>query len=318
MRLIDHPDFVDLVGAAARASSTPEAFVEKDYHVTAILRLYREQLGAGVVFKGGTSLSKGWALVDRFSEDVDLFLARDRCDPPITTRGGVDRALKGMRDSVGALGLAWLADESGSHRGVARRDWFEFEPRSRAAPLLRPAVLVEIGTRSGDFPVVDVSLNSIVGHWIVSEGLADTVAADDIAPFDMGLLHFRRTFVEKLFAIHSLVGRVQAGESLGRGARHYADLFALAGTDEVRSMLASGEYRTIYDDCAAISAVEFPTTHAVPDGDSFASSAALDPDGELRAALAADYAAECALLFYGPYPTFDEVLERLSSLAPSL
>ena len=38
MRLIDHPDFVDLVGAAARAPSTPEAFVEKDYQIVTHLQ----------------------------------------------------------------------------------------------------------------------------------------------------------------------------------------------------------------------------------------------------------------------------------------
>lgn len=319
MRLVEHPDFADLVSAAADATSTPEAFVEKDYHVTAILRLYRAHLGDGVVFKGGTSLSKGWQLVDRFSEDVDLFLAKDRCTPPLNSRGQVDRTLKQLRDAVATLDLALVDGESSSNRGIARRDWFEYAPRLTTLAQLRPAVLVEIGTRSGDFPLATVELNSIVGAWITTQGdLAERIQATDIAPFDMTLLHFRRTFVEKLFAIHAIVHDVQNGARLGRAARHYADLHALAGTRDVKDMLATDEYRAIFDDCAEISAREFPTQHAMPDDRSFATSPALIPDDGLRAKLEADYEAECALLFYGPYPTFDQVLERLAQLAPRL
>lgn len=319
MRLVEHPDFADLVAAAAEATGTPVTFVEKDYHVTAILRLYRERLGDGVIFKGGTSLSKGWQLVDRFSEDVDLFLAKDRCSPPLTSRGQVDRTLKQLRNDVATLDLTLVEGESSSTRGIARRDWFEYTPQLTTLAQLRPAVLVEIGTRSGDFPLATIELNSIVGAWISTKGdLAERINAADIAPFDMTLLHYRRTFVEKLFAIHAIACGVQDGARLGRAARHYADLHALAGTSDVTDMLDADEYRTIFDDCAEISAREFPSPHAMPADRSFATSPALIPDDDLRATLKADYEAECALLFYGPYPTFDQVLERLAQLAPKL
>ena len=47
------------------------AVIEKDYYVTLILRLLSEQL-SNVVFKGGTSLSKGYHAINRFSEDIDI------------------------------------------------------------------------------------------------------------------------------------------------------------------------------------------------------------------------------------------------------
>lgn len=318
MRLIEHPDFAQLVSAAARATNTPEQFVEKDYHVTAILRLYRDRLGDGAVFKGGTSLSKGWGLVDRFSEDVDLFLRADAATPPITSKNQVDKSLKRMRDEVTNLNLLWLEAESTSNRGVARRDWFAYDTSYGALASVRPAVLVEIGTRSGHFPIQVVELNSMVGAWVAQEGIADVVSVDDIDPFAMPLLHFRRTFVEKLFALHSIVQDVERGGALGRNARHYADLHALSLRPEITTMLDSGEYRTIFDDCDEVSAREFPNTHSTPDGRSFSHSPALWPDEALRAALSRDYEHECHTLFYGPYPSFDAVLDRLQLLAPRL
>ena len=74
MRLCKHPDLAALLVATAQATSLNEQFVEKDYYVTEVLRIVADAYGDQVIFKGGTSLSKGWALIDRFSEDVDLFV----------------------------------------------------------------------------------------------------------------------------------------------------------------------------------------------------------------------------------------------------
>jgi hypothetical protein len=62
----------------------------------------------------------------------------------------------------------------------------------------------------------------------------------------MRLLHFRRTFVEKMFAIHGKVELLKRdGRALGSYARHYYDLYCLAARDEVIAMLKSAEYAAI-------------------------------------------------------------------------
>jgi predicted nucleotidyltransferase component of viral defense system len=55
--------------------------MEKDYYITECLRIVSAELGDAAVSKGGTSRSKGWALVVRFSEDVDLFIDPLAFDP---------------------------------------------------------------------------------------------------------------------------------------------------------------------------------------------------------------------------------------------
>ena len=67
----DRETFKDMVEQAADSSGRTPAVVEKDYYVTLILKLLSEQL-AECVFKGGTSLSKGFHVIDRFSEDIDI------------------------------------------------------------------------------------------------------------------------------------------------------------------------------------------------------------------------------------------------------
>ena len=73
------------------------AIIEKDYYVTESLRVIAQTAGDKVIFKGGTSLSKGWNLIQRFSEDIDLFLDPLTFKPPLG-KNGIDRQLKRLRD----------------------------------------------------------------------------------------------------------------------------------------------------------------------------------------------------------------------------
>jgi predicted nucleotidyltransferase component of viral defense system len=76
MRLFEHPDFDQAIIRAAehfRPRGLREALIEKDYFVTEVLRIIEQETGSRVIFKGGTSLSKGWGLIQRFSEDIDIF-----------------------------------------------------------------------------------------------------------------------------------------------------------------------------------------------------------------------------------------------------
>lgn len=68
MRLFEHRDFQAICIDAARHVSLPEQFIEKDYYVTEALCTASTIHADHLVFKGGTSLSKGWHLLERFSD----------------------------------------------------------------------------------------------------------------------------------------------------------------------------------------------------------------------------------------------------------
>ncbi len=97
--LADFPEFTDLVRAAAAHHGLLPALVLKDYWVTRVLRAVAEdpaQRGR-VLFKGGTSLSKGWRLIHRFSEDIDLLLTGSGFGPMPATTGARERHFKALR-----------------------------------------------------------------------------------------------------------------------------------------------------------------------------------------------------------------------------
>jgi predicted nucleotidyltransferase component of viral defense system len=76
MRLVEHSAFDDAIRAAASHYGLLTEWIRKDYWVTRALEAIAQEanLKNRVVFKGGTSLSKGWSLIDRFSEDIDLLV----------------------------------------------------------------------------------------------------------------------------------------------------------------------------------------------------------------------------------------------------
>jgi hypothetical protein len=252
------------------------AVIEKDYYVTEALRVIAVTAGDKVIFKGGTSLSKGWNLIQRFSEDIDIFL-----DPlafkPALGKNGIDRELKKLRDAVGAHpALTFVENESQTIGGFGRNDRFSYAQRFGGPGEVATRVFLEAGTASGREPTSVVDLGSYVGQFLEETGAS--LGAEDERRFPLRLLHFRRTFVEKMFAIHAKVELLKRdGQPIGTYARHYYDLSQLAGQAEVVAMLKSAEYAAIKADYDQISRSHFSRSYFCPEDMSFAKSDALFP-----------------------------------------
>ena len=317
LKLCESPDFRDAIRAAkehfANLSLT-EAFIEKDYYVTEALRIVANQWPTQVIFKGGTSLSKGWKLIERFSEDIDLFLNKDAFIPKYG-ESRADKELKAIETAVNQHPRLTL-NQSQSKRGIYRHSYFNYPQQFAEMGTISSRLFLEMGTRSGTYPLQTVSLSSYIAEFL--REINDSLNAEDESPFPMTLLHFRRTFVEKLFAIHAKVRQYQHEESpLGTATRHYYDLFCLAQTPEVQQMLGSGEYSDIKQDCAFLSHQEFPQQYDPPENLTFCNSIALFPI-DVRQEIAKEYQQQCQNLCYGNYPTWEEVEACFSELRNQL
>ncbi len=320
MKLHQHPDFEQAILRAEehfRQRGLRAAIIEKDYYVIEALRLVATAGAGKVIFKGGTSLSKGWNLIQRFSEDVDIFLNPAVFNPALSTRG-IDRELKRLRDAAAThTALTALPAESQTIGGFGRNDRFSYEQRFGGTGEIANRVLLEIGTASGNQPVETRALRSYLAEFLQNTG--QSLGAEDEAGFTMPLLHFRRTFVEKLFAIHDKVELLKRDQRpLGSYARHYYDLSQLVNTAEVAKMLGSAEYAEIKADYDKISSAYFAKNYRPPEGLSFANSDAIFPPKELSTTLGREYEAQCKALCYGTYPAWREVLAAFEDLKERL
>lgn len=119
----DDPEFEDLLGITAGKRGLAPGLIEKDYWVTHALWALHEQ-GFDVWFKGGTSLSKGFGLIERFSEDLDL-----KVDPGATTLPAVSnwksegtKATAERRTSFQALATMLVVPGAGVETDTPPRD----------------------------------------------------------------------------------------------------------------------------------------------------------------------------------------------------
>jgi hypothetical protein len=152
VRLFEHPDFDQVILQAAEHFKLRPAIIEKDYYVTEVLRIIAAAAGDKVIFKGGTSLSKGWNLIQRFSEDIDIFLDPLAFEPPLTKRG-IDRELKSLRDAVAAHpALQFVNEESQAIGGFGRNDRFSYHQLYGGPGEVANRVFLEAGAASGREP----------------------------------------------------------------------------------------------------------------------------------------------------------------------
>lgn len=316
MKLFEHPDFEQAILRAEeyfRSQGLRAVIIEKDYYVTEALRIIAANAGDKVIFKGGTSLSKGWNLIQRFSEDIDLFLDPRAFDPPLG-RNAINRELKRVRDAISRHpGLTHIKAESQTVGGFGRNDRFAYEQRFGGPGELPDHVLLELGTASGRQPTAMIELQSYIAQFL--RETSQTLGTEDEGTFFLRLLHFRRTFVEKLFAIHGKVEILKRdGRPIGTYARHYYDLYQLAGKEEITVMLQSAEYDQIKTDYDALSRMYFSKDYLPPKNLSFAHSEALFPPQPLATTLRNEYERQCKMLCYGPYPSWTELQKRFTNL----
>lgn len=143
-RNLSAPDAA-LIGRIAAALKTDESFIEKDWHAVRALAVIAgiQQEGVRAVFSGGTSLSKGWGLIKRFSEDIDF-----KVGVKAPSKNAVSKAGKVFRtkvlEAMAANGFQLTEEPFVRHGGLFFRASFEYGAAYKMAAGLRRGLQVEI------------------------------------------------------------------------------------------------------------------------------------------------------------------------------
>jgi nucleotidyltransferase AbiEii toxin of type IV toxin-antitoxin system len=301
-----HPEFSELIRIVAGQKAIDPALVEKDYWIMHCL-YGLQKLGFQFELKGGTSLSKGFQIISRFSEDIDI-----RIDPPPkrNVRTGRNQTkpaqVQSREDFYGWLAIAIRVDGIDKvERDTAfdTNDFFSGGIRlfykSLAAPVegLKEGVLLEVGFD-------DVTPNSAkdISSWAYDYA-ADKVdiidnRATGVACYDPG-----HTFVEKLQTISTKFRRQQASEEFPVNfMRHYYDVYSLLRRSEVQAFIGTDAY-------GAHKAKRF---RQVDNPNIAQNEAFILSDPETRKAYERAYA-DTSALYYGEKPTFDQILKEIGT-----
>jgi len=320
---------------AARRLGTAEQNVEKDFWVCWTLDALFNSADAGgprLLFKGGTSLSKAFGLISRFSEDIDITIFRD----DLGHRASVEEleALSGKKrrarlDAIKPASQAHVREPMRSQVAVQLREAvqaaglqpaaarIELDPDDQdqqslliwypqvtavADAYIRPAVKIESGAKSA----LDPNRPAVIRPYV-----ADEVAGMDLSVANVTTVVAERTFWDKAVILHGLRqwfekrGVLRGGGQ--RVSRHYYDIYRLLESEAGRS---AANDLDLAADCVRHARMFFNSP-----GLNLATAApgsfTLSPNRDMAIDLARDYSAMSGMIF-GEAPPFGRILERVA------
>ncbi len=311
----------------------PPFHVEKDFWVCWVLNvLFNDPVtGSNLTFRGGTSLSKGWGIIERFSEDIDLAMSRewvgdgkDAADPGIT-QSEKERRLRALRNECREVISSCLYPvlETAAIKTVTESFQLELEPLKKArdpfcihfhypsteliAPeeYNRPAVKIELSGRAERWPKEDRTIMPYAAEEFPDLFQNATLTLSCVRP--------ERTFWEKAALIHEQNVRSGDRPLAVRQARHIYDLVRLWNHI---SMDAHSELRELFDDVKTHRQTFF--NYKWVDYNKLTTAGlCLSPPAERLSEWRADYEAMSSMFFKIP-PRFEDLLKELKRIEKTL
>ena len=302
----------------------PVESIEKDLWVTQVLHaLFSLPVSDKLIFKGGTSLSKAWGLIDRFSEDIDLaidpvFLGKPEGDP-------TKKQIKKLRKASSLYVAEELAEMLRARfEEVGLSDWLTVEaqpngegdntyPEPRKLYVhyrsvfgdhkgyLRSDIVLEISARSLMEPVAEVEVSSL---------LSKHLPIRDVAPVPVVTAVAGKTMVEKMFLLHEMFSIEGHGMRAERKSRHLYDLYKMMSRPFAEEAIADSElwesirhHREIY---TSVSGMDY-----TPD---VRKRLVLVPREDIIDVWKTDYEQMMGSMIYGEKPSWDELMQAMKEL----
>lgn len=310
--------------ASAKYGLPPQA-IEKDLWVSTILQIvFTLPFSDRIIFKGGTSLSKVWHLIDRFSEDIDLAVDRSlfglegdltkkqikklRKASSLFVKKTFEPALNDALDNYGLSAYCTIESEpdgEGDKTYPEPRKIFVRYKSVWSEPLayLSPIVMLEVGARSLLEPHENTHIRSMVEELFptIQTTLVDSEVATALAS---------KTFLEKAFLLHELFSVEGRGVIADRKSRHLYDLSRMMNKDFALSAINNDElwesirhHREIF---TSVNGVDYE-----PD---VRHRLVLVPREDIQSAWEADYRSMCSSMIFGDRPTFKQLIEQMTEL----
>lgn len=317
-----HDEFWPTLLAAASKRKFAVDILEKDYWVTQSLRVLAQQFPNDFVFKGGTSLSKCYGCIQRFSEDIDILIL-----PGNRGRGATSTLMKNMiRAVVEELSLGTDPSRRKHETGRHLTEYFAYPSRVEGKDLLDPIVLLEMGVRGEDSPTHRIlPVEPMITTDLRSAGF-DVDEYPDLLPCPVPVLHPGRTLVEKVMLLHSKVtkGLLDSDSPYNQSTkigRHYHDIHRLLEQEDVKQWLQDrNAFLSAVASHERINREYFKNEVPSRPKDGYANSDAFRPDFVDHPQLAEFYAREMSVLFLGSgdMPSWKDVIDTIQGSAALL
>lgn len=211
----DNERFRYLVGETARYIGFSSDIICKDYYVMLLLKEIIK-VEPDLIFKGGTSLSKAWHVINRFSEDIDL---------THTDKLGESRRHRINKHICEVIRNLELVDtcKRKYDKNPFRRFIVDYPKLSEEESFYKKDVIIESAFQLQSFPTDKKYVCSYITDYLKSIDREDLIEMYELEPFEVNVQTLDRTFIDKVFALcdYKIEGRLKMH------ARHIYDLYKL-------------------------------------------------------------------------------------------
>ena len=307
--LHDHKEFASLINILANEKNIEPGLIEKDYWIMHVLYGLKKQ-EFQFELKGGTSLSKGYKLINRFSEDIDIHIKPDAKfeinENPKNTNKNNAAKRKAFYDSLATEikipGITSVVRDAAFDEEITYRSGgirLNYQNKVDKVGAMKEGILLEAG-----FDDVTPNKTITISSWAYDRAIESKVEIIDNRALDSICYHLGYTLVEKLQTIATKFRNEQGKGVKGVNfMRQYYDVYCLLGSPEVIEFIGSEEY-------LAHKEKRFPTVDfEIPISKN---EAFLLSSPEIRADFTARYKTTAALYYQGQ-PPFDELIERIAT-----
>ena len=242
---------VEIINQMHEETKLPQVIIEKDLWVTAVLRaLFALNYSENLSFKGGTSLSKCWNLIERFSEDIDIAINReyfgfigDTFTIKQVSKNLRKATCKFIRNNL-QFDLARKMEENGISTDLfsvkmnitpvttidPEKVFVEYKSVFNASPYIKNTVVLEIGGRSMKEPLQKVEIQSFIDKHFSQATFSEK-------SFEINVVVPERTFLEKVCLLHEEFFKPSESIRVERMSRHLYDLARMMDTPVVENAL---------------------------------------------------------------------------------
>ena len=209
--------FEQVILRASEDTGIEASIIEKDYYVTLFLqRIVAQQ--PNIIFKGGTSLSKCYKLINRFSEDIDLNIDSET-HPTEGQRKKLKEAIVSIIDEFGFT-------LTNSDKVRSRRDYNRYVveyPTVFPTSYLKEHLIVETAVYIKASPCKRMLASSLIYDYLKHNGFTELIGQYGLQPFALNVQTAERTLVDKVFAL----GDYYLCDAVHEHSRHVYDIYKL-------------------------------------------------------------------------------------------
>lgn len=305
-------DFTNAILITSEELGMAPEFVEKDYWICQILQnLSRNQMCERIVWKGGTSLSKSYGLIKRFSSDVDF---------AVLLEGLSQNQQKKLVAKIGHETTIDLAEldmpEQTIKNNRFRKTYHGYHSvlakKRESLNFLGNHVIVEINTYGNPYPYVKREIKPFITEMMEKRDLSSLIVELDMMPFELNVLDKRMTMCEKVVSLIRFSFEDDAVAGVSSKVRHFYDLYYLMQDTECKEYMTSSFGEDLLD-LIAHDKAEFDRPPLWKTSDIKTSPLLVDYQN-LWDNIAPVYTAEVGALSYGAIPTSDEIFRETSRL----